>query len=207
VIAQSLPAFRPPQREARRRLPSRGSRGPRFPTFTGTLLREADLPARLGSLRLALASRYLACCRACVVSHRDAQPGGSPQAPPGPGGARSPSPGMSQGDRWFSHVPTSPLGRPALLSDPGGVLGTRLLAPRTAAFRPLETVGVLLETSLRRILLSTTLRISGLHHTACILATPGSVPPRAETHAGSLLTCWLGFRPVGLEPYRLAPTG
>ena len=207
MIAQSLPAFRPPQREARRRLPSRGSRGPRFPTFTGTLLREADLPARLGSLRLALASRYLACCRACVVSHRGAQPGGSPQAPPGPGGARSPSPGMSQGDRWFSHVPTSPLGRPALLSDPGGVLGTRLLAPRTAAFRPLETVGVLLETSVRRILLSTTLRIAGLHHTACILATPGSVPPRAETHAGSLLTCWLGFSPGGLEPYRLAPTG
>src|SRR5262245_34180363 len=35
---------------------------------------------------------------------------------------------------------------------------------------------------------------------ACVLATPGSVPLLAETHAGSLLPCWLGFRQVGLEP-------
>ena len=88
----------------------------------------------------------------------------------------------------------------ALLSDPGGVLGTRHIAPRTVAFRPLETVGFLLDTALRRVLLSTTLRISGLNHTACILATPGSVPPLAETHAGSLLTGWRGVDQVGLEP-------
>ena len=137
---------------------------------------------------------------AFVVSHRGSQPGGSPQATPGPVVARSPSPGMSQGDRWFSHVPTSPLGMHALRSAPGGVLGTRLLAPRTAAFRPLDTVGVLLDTTVRRILLSTTLLIAGLNPTACLLATPGSVPPLAETHAGSLLTCWLGVRQVGLEP-------
>ena len=144
---------------------------------------------------------------AFVVSHMGSQPGGSPQATPGLLVARSPFPGMSQGDRWFSHVPKSPLCMHALLSDPGGVLGTRHIAPRTAAFRPLETVGVLLDTTLRSILLSTTILISGLYHTACILATPGSVPPLAETHAGSLLTCWLGFSQVGLEPYRLAPTG
>src|SRR5262245_982744 len=36
---------------------------------------------------------------------------------------------------------------------------------------------------------------------ACVLATPGSVPLLAETHAGSLLTCWLGFCQVGLEPF------
>jgi len=95
----------------------------------------------------------------------------------------------------------------ALLSDPGGVLSTRHIAPRTAAFRPLETVGVLLDTTVRSLLLSTTILISGLNHTACILATPSSVPPLAETHAGSLLTCWLGVSQVGLEPYRLAPTG
>ena len=143
---------------------------------------------------------------AFVVSHMGAQPGGSPPAPPGPGGARSPLPGMSQGARWFSHVPTSPLCMHALLSDPGGVLGTRPIAPRTAAFRPLDTVGVLLETTVSSLLLSTTLRLSGLHHTACILATPGSVPPLAETHAGSLLTCWLDFSQVGLEP-QFSPTG
>ena len=64
-----------------------------------------------------------------------------------------------------------------------------------------------LGTTLRIILLSTTIPISGLNHMACVLATPGSVPLLAETHAGSLLTCWLGFSQVGLEPYRLAPTG
>ena len=135
-----------------------------------------------------------------VVSHLGSWPGGSPQATPGPVVARSPSSGMSQGDRWFSHVPKSPLCMHALLSDPGGVLGTRPIAPRTAAFRPLETVGFLLDTALRSSLLSTTLLISGLNHTACILATPGSVPPLAETHAGSLLTGWLGFDQVGREP-------
>ena len=86
----------------------------------------------------------------------------------------------------------------ALLSDPGGVLSTRHIAPRTAAFRPLETVGFLLDTTLRSILLSTTILISGLNHTACILATPGSAHPLTRMHAGLLLTCWLGFRQVGL---------
>ena len=200
VLSRSLPSCCPAQRDARRRLPSRGSLGPRFPTCTGPMLREDSLPARLGSLRSSLASRYLACFSAFVGSPMGAQPGGSPQATPGPLVARSPSPGMSQGDRWFSHVPKSPLCMHALLSDPGGVLGTRHIAPRTAAFRPLETVGFLLDTALRSILLSTTILISGLNHTACILATPGSVPPLAETHAGSLLTGWLGFDQVGLEP-------
>jgi len=88
----------------------------------------------------------------------------------------------------------------ALLLDPGGVLTARPYAFRTAAFRPVEAVGVFLCTTVRIILLSTTIPISGLDHMACVLATPGSVPLLAETHAGSLLTCWLGFRQVGLEP-------
>jgi hypothetical protein len=50
-------------------------------------------------------------------------------------------PGMCQGDRGLSHVPALPLWRHAPLSDPGGVLRTRLSAPRTGACRPLETVG------------------------------------------------------------------
>jgi hypothetical protein len=54
---------------------------------------------------------------------------------------------------------------------------------------------------------TTTIPISGLHHAACILTTPGSIPPITETHAGSLLTCWLGVGQVGLEPLRLSPTG
>src|SRR5215470_1008686 len=46
--------------------------------------------------------------------------------------------------------------------------------------------------------LTTTLSISGLHHAACLLAPPGSVRPLTGRHAGSLLTCWLGFRQGGL---------
>ena len=41
---------------------------------------------------------------------------------------------------------------------------------------------------------------AGLDHLACALAPPGSVPLLAETHAGSLLTCWRGLRQVGLAP-------
>ena len=48
--------------------------------------------------------------------------------------------------------------------------------------------------------LTTTLSISGLHHAAYLLATPGSVRPLTGRHAGSLLTCWLGFSQVGLAP-------
>jgi len=53
-------------------------------------------------------------------------------------------------------------------------------------------------TALRDLLVSTTIRISGLDHAACILATPGSAHPLARMHAGSLLTCWRGFRQGGL---------
>jgi len=60
---------------------------------------------------------------------------------------------------------------------------------------------------LQEILVSTTLLLSGRNHAAGILAPPGSVPLLAETHAGSLLTCWRGFRQVRCTPYRLSPTG
>ena len=70
----------------------------------------------------------------------------------------------------------------APLSDPGGVLRTRLFAPRTAAFRPLETVGFPLSTSLRVILLSTTLPISGRNDAACILVPSSSVRPLLGVH-------------------------
>src|SRR5712692_9146489 len=79
----------------------------------------------------------------------------------------------------------------APLSDPGGVLRTRHSAPRTAAFRSLDTVGVPLRTPWRAILLSTTLRISGLHHAACLLAPSSFVRP------------WLGVH-VACAPDRLA---
>jgi hypothetical protein len=46
VASKSFPSLLPPTRSARLRLPSRGSLGPHFPTFTGTMLRY-DCPVSL----------------------------------------------------------------------------------------------------------------------------------------------------------------
>ena len=70
----------------------------------------------------------------------------------------------------------------APLLDPGGVLTARPYAFRTAAFRPLETVGFPLPTALRDILLSTTILISGLNHAACMLVPSSSVLPLLGLH-------------------------
>jgi hypothetical protein len=110
------------------------------------------------------------------------------------------------GDRWLSPVPELPLWRYAPLSDPGGVLRTCHSAPRTAAFRCVQTVGVPLDTP-EGIFVTTTLLISGLDHAACLLTTPGSVHPLTMVHAGSFLTCWRGFDQVGLELVAFSPTG
>jgi len=87
-------------------------------------------PARLGSLHSTFASRYRACFMACVVAPSGSWPGRSPQVTPGPWVARSPTPGMRLGDRWFSHVPAFPLCRHAPLSAPGGIRRTRLYRPQ-----------------------------------------------------------------------------
>ena len=83
---------------------------------------------------------------------------------------------------WLSQVPELPLCMHAPLLDPGGVLTARPCAFRTAAFRPLETVGVPLCIVLRVILLSTTLPISGLNDAACILAPSSFVRPLLGVH-------------------------
>ena len=56
---------------------------------------------------------------------------------------------------------------------------------------PVATVGVPRRPALRDSLLSTTLRLAGLQHCACMARPPG----------------WRGVQRVGLTPYRLAPTG
>jgi len=144
--------------------------------------------------------RYLACFRVFVVSPKGSWPGRKPPVTPGLLVTQSPTPGIEQGDRWLSQVPEFPLWLHAPLSDPGGVLDTRHIASRTAAFRRLQTVGFPLDDLLRDILLSTTIHISGLNHAACVLATPGFIRPLTGRHAGSLLTGWLGVSQVGLEP-------
>jgi hypothetical protein len=63
VSSASRPGFPPVGHSARRRLPSRGSLGPRFPTFPGTRRRDDGHRVPRGLLRLALASRDLACSR------------------------------------------------------------------------------------------------------------------------------------------------
>src|SRR6266571_1754475 len=55
--------------------------------------------------------------------------------------AGTPLPDALQGHHGLSRVPESPLCMPAPLSDPGGILDTRLGASRTAAVRPLHAVG------------------------------------------------------------------
>jgi hypothetical protein len=94
---------------------------------------------------------------------------------------RSPNPGVVPGDRWFSHVPELPLCRHAPLSDPGGVLRTGHTAPRTAAFRRMQTVGFDRDTT-AALLWSTTLHISGLPHAACLLAPSSFVRPLLGWH-------------------------
>src|SRR5438128_7000035 len=132
---------------ARRRLPSRGSLGPHFPTFAGTM-RRYDYPLSLSGA--SLVARLPDTLPASVCSW-------CPLRAHGQGGSSQPrqalwSPGpplrsCGQGDRWLSQVPELPLWLHAPLSDPGGVLDTRHTASRTAAFRRLHTVGFPLDTS------------------------------------------------------------
>ena len=95
----------------------------------------------------------------------------------------------------------------APLSDPGGVLDARPVAPRTAAFRPLETVGFPLDTVLR---ISCCPRLYTFR--GSITRPASSFPPAPYSHCwactwSSLPTCWLGFGQVGLEPIGSHPLG
>ena len=185
---------------ARRRLPSRGSLGPHCPTFLGTLRRD-DRPLSVsGDFAGRAPPRYLACYQSSWSPQRDSGRGGSPRSRQGLWSPGPPSRDCGQGDRWLSHVPAFPLWLHAPLSDPGGGLDPRHNAPRTAAYRPLDSVGFPLPTPLRDILVSTTRRMAGRHHTACILAPPGSVRPLTGRHAGALLSGWLDVSQVGLAP-------
>jgi len=118
------------------------------------------------------------------------------QVTPGPLVTRSPSPGMwsrRQVALPRSRVPpvkTCPARRPRWCPEPLPWRVQDSCLPVRANRR-----------------LPTTIPISGLHHAACLLATPGSVRPLTGRHAGLLLTCWLDLSQVGLEPYWLAPTG
>ena len=172
---------------ARRRLPSRGSLGPHFPTFVGTI-RRYDCP-------LSLSGRF-ACrslpdtLRAFIVRglpHGLGTTGKAPRIPPGLLVTRSPTPGISS--RRQVALPSSRV--PPVETCPA-------LRPRWCpAHSPLRAQDCCLPAHANRRL-PTTIPISGLNHAAYLLATPGSIRPLTGRHAGSLLTCWLDFNQVGL---------
>ena len=153
-------------------------------------------PDPLGVLPLSLVLRYLAGFRAFVGSLAGSCPGGSPANTPGPLVTRAPKPGLTS--RRQMALPSSRV--PPVPTCPA-------LRPRWCpAHSPQRTQDSCLPATANRRL-PTTVPFSGLQHAACLLAPPGFVRPLAGRHAGSLLTCWLDFRQVGLEPYGLAPTG
>ena len=181
VSAKSLPWFPPVGHSARRRLPARGSLGPRFLTFSGPMRRYDCHQAPLGSLRMALASRSRACfprswsprrARCLVEAPRPRQGLGSPGPPLRAwrletGGAptfpRSPSADMPRSQ--------TPVVSWALAAG----------APRIAACRRMPTVGFCLDTA-AAILLTTTLHIAGLNDAACLLAPSSFVRPLLGWH-------------------------
>ena len=169
----------------------------------------ANRPSR-GRSVLPFLPRYLgARLWLCVPCLRQARVrGGRLRATPGvfTSMVGTPTPAIPHGDHWLSHVPESPLWRHAPLSDPGGVLYTRRIASRTAAFRSLHTVGFCLDPA-EALLLTTTLPISGLYPAACFLVPSSFVRPFLGVHVECtpdlLAKLWSG----GMCPLRCAPTG
>ena len=133
--------------------------------------------ARLRTLRVALAPHYRAWFCGVGVSPSGSWSGRPPQTTPGPLVTRAPNPGVCPGDTWLSQGPALPLGLPAPLVDPGGLLGPRHVAPRPAAVRPRDPVGVPRATAWRDRLSSTTIRLAGRHSAACLLAPSSAVLP------------------------------
>ena len=116
-----------------------------------------------------------------------------------PAGARSisipvPLAGSRSGYAWISPVPRLPLYPHALISGPGGVAHTRLIACETTAFRGLQLVGF---PPPRGVILSDHhSTYFGIQYTTCGLATLGFRHPLTEVALGFttrlLAKLWLG---------------
>src|SRR5712691_7826881 len=188
VSTKSLSCVCPLERSARRRLPSRGSLGPHFPTFIGTMRRyDCHLPVSGASLGARLPDTLPA--SACLWSPKRAH--GRVEAPDHARAFGHPVPPSGYGTRRQVALPSSRV--PPMVPCPA-------LRPRWCpAHSPSRTQDCCLPALANRRL-PTTIHLSGLHHAAYLLATPGFVRPLAGRHAGSLLTCWLDVSQVGLEP-------
>jgi hypothetical protein len=214
VGTEAFPACLPAARDARLLLPSRGSRGPRFPTCLGTMIRSDCREPIAGSF-------------------------GAPSPPPIPGIPRlSLCPFSAEKARvrgWsglstpgvFSHPgrrssflmlhketigsPTVP-GYPhdhRLWSQPPVVSCTRALSPSgLLPSGPLHVVGFPLPVSREALLMTTTLQIARLTTGPAFLRQPASDSRYRASPRTALLTGWLDVRQVGLgSKPRPAPTG
>ena len=178
----SLPEVPPDKRDARRCLPSRGSRGSRFPPFSGTM-RRSDSPRPLSG-------RFA--CRSlpdtAPASRRSWSPSrahGLVEAPRARQGLWSPGPPIRD-------VGTEPGGAPTFPSYPSEdmprsqtpVVSCALaaIAHRMVAFRRMHTVGLCLDTP-ETLLLTTTLPIAGLNDAACLRAPSSFVRSLLRWHA------------------------
>ena len=179
---ESLPEVLPDKRDARRCLPSRGSRGSRFPTFPGTM-RRSDSPRPLSGrfARRSLPDTAPASRRSwCPHWAHDLV-----EAPRARQGLWSPGPPFRDvctetgGSPTFPSYPSEDMPRS---QTPVVSWALAAIAHRMVAFRRMHTVGLCLDTP-ETILLTTTLPISGLNDAACLLAHSSFVRSLLSWHA------------------------
>jgi len=181
VSPASLPEVLPDTRDAWRCLPSRGSRGPHFPTFPGTLRRADDpLPVSGRFPRRSLPATAPA-SRCSWCPHRAHDLG---EAPRSRQGLWSPGPPLracgseTGGSPTFPRSPSADMPRS---QTPGVSCALACIAPRIVAFRCVHTVGFCLATS-EALLLTTTIPIAGRNDAACLLAHSSFVLPLLGWH-------------------------
>jgi hypothetical protein len=209
VGSKSFPSVLPVSRSARPRLPSGGSLGLHFPTFTGTVLGYDCLVSLSGRFASRSLPDTLSAPFVCVLP-RSSLAVGSCLPAPGLLVSRYPSSSgvLVQGDTWLSQVPEFSLWLHALLLDPGGVL-------RTSPWRT-QDCGLPLVPQ-RRLSLARCRQgypcgprlypFRGSITRPEVLLPPAPYSPHGACTRSSLLNCWLGFAQMGLEPHGLSPTG
>jgi hypothetical protein len=165
--------------------------------------------ALLGSLRFRSLPNTLAAPSVCVPSAGSLAAGSCLPTPgllvsryPCSSGVRYP------GDTWLSQVPEFPLWLHALLLDPGGIL-------RTSPWRTQDCCLPLVPQ--RQLSLANCRQgypcgprlytFRGSIPRPEVLLPPAPYSPHGACTRSSLLSCWLGFAQMGLEPHGLSPTG
>jgi hypothetical protein len=181
VSPEALPEVLPEKRDARRCLPSSGSRGRWFPTFLGTMRREDDPLPRSGRFAGRSLPDTVPASRVRGVPQRARDLMAAPRSRQG---LWSPGPPIralcteTGGPPTFPRYPSEDLPRS---QTPVVSCALACLAHRMAAFRRLHTVGFRLDAA-EAILLTTTLPISGLTNAACLLAPSSFARPLLDWH-------------------------